>query len=139
MRWQRFAVILTVLNFVMLLWVWTQVRPGSAEDVAPVLRGCGLEMVDEQGHVGAEVKVLPASKKPDGTIGYPKTVPLALSGSQGERHVKLATIEDESAFVLGGESGWVQILSRLESPFVKLHNKDGREQTMMLEGRSTAK
>lgn len=134
MRWQRLAVILTVLNFVMLLLVWAQVRPASAgEGVAPVLRGHALEIVDEQGRVRAEIKVLPAHPT------YPETVQLALSSSQGERHVKLATIEDGSALVLGGESGWVQLLSRRESPFVKLHNKDGREQTMMLEGRPTAK
>lgn len=134
MRWQRLAVILTMLNFVMLLWVWTQVRPASAEDVAPLLRGRALEIVDEQGRVRADIKVLPASKRPDGTIGYPETVQLAISSSQGERHVKLATTEDGSGLVLGGEAGWVQILSRRESPFVKLHNKDGREQTMMLQG-----
>ena len=142
MRWQRLAVILTVLNFVLLLFVWAQVRPAFAEGVAPVLRGHALEIVDEQGRVRAEIKVLPAHptlKMPDGTIGYPESVELFLSSSEGDRHVKLGTTEDGSGLVLGGESGWVQILSRRESPFVKLHNKDGREQTMTLERPATSK
>ena len=142
MTCQRLAVILTVLNFAVLLFVWAQVRPASAEGVAPVLRGRALEIVDEHGRVRAEIKVLPAHptlKMPDGTIGYPEAVQLGLSSSQGDRNVKLVTTEDGSGLVLGGESGWVQLLSRRESPFVKLHNKDGREQTMMLQGSPTSK
>lgn len=91
-------------------FIWSQVRTASADGVAPVLRRRALEIVDEQGRVRAEIKVLPAYptlKKPAGTLAYPETVQLALSSSQGEGHVKLATIEDGLGLVLGGESGWV--------------------------------
>jgi hypothetical protein len=45
---------------------------------------------------------------------------------------------DQRSFSAANPDG-VQMLSRRESPFVKLHNKDGQEQMVMLEGRSTAK
>jgi hypothetical protein len=132
-NWQRLAVILTVLNAVLLIFLVGQVRPVSAADVAPVLRGRALELVDDQGRVRAEIKVRPAEpdfKMPDGTTGYPETVLLRLIDSKGSPHVKLAATEDGSGLVLGGESAYVQILSRGASPFLKIINKDGREQVI---------
>ncbi len=79
----------------------------------------------------AEIKVLPADPKvkmPDGTTGYPETVLLRLIDSEGGPNVKLAATEDGSGLSLGGEKGYVQILSRGANPVVKLVNKDGREQ-----------
>ena len=132
-NWQRLAVILTVLNAVLLIFLVGQVRPVSAADVAPVLRGRALELVDDQGRVRAEIKVRPAEpdfKMPDGTTGYPETVLLRLIDSKGSPHVKLAATEDGSGLVLGGESAYVQILSRGASSFLKIINKDGREQVI---------
>jgi hypothetical protein len=132
-NWQRLAVILTVLNAVLLIFLVGQVRPVSAADVAPVIRGRALELVDDQGRVRAEIKVRPAEpdfKMPDGTTGYPETVLLRLIDSKGSPHVKLAATEDGSGLVLGGESAYVQILSRGASPFLKIINKDGREQVI---------
>jgi hypothetical protein len=130
-NWQRPAVILTVLNFVLLIFVVFQVRPVSAApDVAPVLRGRALELVDDHGRVRAEIKVFPAQpnlKMPDGTVGYPEAVQLRLIDSGGGPNVKLVAAEDGSGLVLGGEAGYVQILSRGASPFLKIVSKDGRE------------
>jgi hypothetical protein len=97
MNWQRFAVILTVLNLVLLMFVLAQVRPVAAQGVVPVLRGHALEIVDDQGRVRAEIKVLPAQptfKMPDGTTGYPEAVQLRPISSQNSPHVKLVTTED---------------------------------------------
>jgi len=132
-NWQRLAVILTVLNAVLLIFLVGQVRPVSAADVAPVIRGRALELIDDQGRVRAEIKVRPAEpdfKMPDGTTGYPETVLLRLIDSKGSPHVKLAATEDGSGLVVGGESAYVQILSRGGSPFLKITNKDGREQVI---------
>jgi hypothetical protein len=130
---QRLTIILTVVNFMLLAFAVAQLRPAAAQGVVPLLRGRALEIVDDQGRVRAEIKVLPAqptAKMPDGTTGYPETVQLRLISSQNGPHVKLATIEDGSALVLGGEKGYTQLLSRGTDPFIKIVAKDGRERTI---------
>jgi hypothetical protein len=134
MRLQRLAVILTVLNFLLLTVLIGQFRPiAAASDVAPVLRGRALELVDEKGRVRAEIKVFPAQpnlKMPDGTIGISEVVELRLIDSAGSPHVKLSTLEDGSGLLLGGEGGYLQLLSRGPMSLVKIVNKDGHVQTI---------
>jgi hypothetical protein len=130
---QRLTIILTAFNVVLVAFAVAQLRPVAADGVVPVLRGRALEIVDDQGRVRAEIKVLPAqptAKMPDGTTGYPETVQLRLISSQNSPHVKLATIEDGSALVLGGDKGYTQLLSRGTDPFIKIVTKDGRERTI---------
>ena len=67
MPWQRAAVILTLLNFVILAVNLFDMR-AAAQSVPPVLRGRALEIVDDHNRVRAEIKVLPA----DPTIKMPK-------------------------------------------------------------------
>jgi hypothetical protein len=132
-NFSRLTIVLTVINLILLAFSLAQLHPAAAESIAPVLRGRALEIVDDRGRVRAELKVFPAQptlKMPDGTTGYPEAVQLRLISSEGSPHVKLVTTEDGSAVVLGGESGYVQILSRGANPFVKLVNKDGREQVI---------
>ena len=110
-----------------------QLRPAAAQGVAPVLRARALEIVDDQGRVRAEIKVLPAQptlKMPDGTTGYPEAVQLRLISSENRPHVKLVTTEDGSGLVLGGENGHTQLLSRGTDPLIKIVTKDGREHTI---------
>ena len=133
MQMQRVLVALTIVNAALLVFFLTHPHGVAATDVAPVLRGRALEIVDDHGRVRAELRVLPAQpalKMPDGTTGYPETVLLRLLTSSNSPNVKLATTEDGSALVLGGESGYVQILGRGTTPLVKLVNKDGKEQTI---------
>jgi len=135
MGWRRIALVLAGLNVVLMLLVLASVRPLAAnEHVSPgVLRGSALELVDERGRVRAEIKVLPAdptAKMPDGTEGYPASVLLRLIDSKGSPHVKLAASEDGSGLVLGGEKGYVQILSRGTNPHVKIVNGVGQERTL---------
>ena len=61
---QRLTTTLTALNLILLAFILAQLRPASAQGVAPVLRAQALEIVDEKGRVRAEIKVLPA--QPDG-------------------------------------------------------------------------
>lgn len=111
---------LPLLNLVLLVFLLAQSRQVAAQDIAPVLRGHALEIVDEQGRVRAEIKVLPAQpnfKMADGTVGYPATVHFRLISSRARPNVKVATTEDGSGLVLGGESdpAYVQILPGQES------------------------
>ena len=109
-------------------------RTEQAATVAPVLRGRALELVDDRGRIRAEIKVTPAQpsvKMPDGTTGYPEAVLLRLINSQNGPDVKLTSTEDGAGLSLGGDSGYVQILSRgANPPFIKIVNKDGRQQVI---------
>ena len=133
MKTQRLGIGLTVLNLVILMFVLLRANSARTPEVAAVLRGRGLEIVDDQGRVRAMIKVFPASPTatmPDGTTGYPETVLLRLIDSKGAPNVKIAATEDGSAVSLGGESNPtnVQVLARGTNTSLKLVNKDGREQ-----------
>ena len=130
---QRLTIALTMVNLIVLAFGLAQLRPAVAQQIAPVLRAHALEIVDDQGRVRAEIKVLPAQptlKMPDGTTGYPEAVQLRLINSQNSPHVKLVTTEDGSGLVLGGEKGHTQLLSRRTDPFITIVTKDGRERTI---------
>ena len=131
MGWKRIALVLAGLDLVLIGLVLVHVRPMAAEHVSPgVLRGSALELVDAQGRVRAELKVIAADpdvKMPDGTRGAPETVLLRLIDSKGGPNVKLAATEDGSGLVLGGEKGYVQLLSRGQNPYVKIVTGGGQE------------
>jgi hypothetical protein len=133
----RLLTALTIVNLVILLVVVFLINSSSKSDgIQTVVKARAFELVDEQGRVRAEIKVLPAEpdfKMPDGSKGYPETVILRLIDSKGGPNVKLAATEDGSGLVLGGDSGYVQILSRSKNPFVKLHAKSGKEQLIKVE------
>ena len=128
---QRLAITLTALNFILLLGVMAQDRVAQAKSPLGVLRGRALELVDEQGRVRAEIKILPADptvKMPDGSVGYPEGVQLRLIDSKGSPHVKLGSLEDGAGLVLGGENrSYTQLLSRGGNPFVKIVDASGKE------------
>ncbi len=130
---QRLVVALTGLNIaVVASTCFSRTEPAVAtSEVAPVLRGRALEIVDDRGRVRASIAVLPADpafKMPDGTTGYPETVLLRLRTSAGRPNVKLGATEDGAGLVLGGESDpmYAQILARGDSTFLKLSNKHGK-------------
>jgi hypothetical protein len=96
-----------------------------------VLRGRGLEIVDDNGKLRAQIIVYPASTAKDGEK-YPDTVLLRLIDPNGRPGVKIATSEDGSGMTLAGDSErreWngVQILAKAAGSTLKLTNKDGRE------------
>lgn len=135
MKNQRFLVVITVFNILLLVFSLGQTRAVVAEGVVPVLRGRGLEIVDDRGRVRASITILPADpsvKMPDGTIGYPETVLLRLIDSKGGPNVKLGATERGAGLLLGGESDptYVQILAEGRSTSLKMINKDGRERVI---------
>ena len=135
MKTLQLLVALTLANAALPMYSLTQRHRAAAEDVAPVLRGCALELVDNHGRVRAEIKVSPAQptlKMPDGTTGYPETVLLRLINSKGAPNIKIAATEDGSALSFGGESNptHVQVLARGANTSLKLVNQDGRQQVI---------
>lgn len=132
MKIQRLAIVLTVINFLLLIFGLAQFSPTVAEGVAPVLRGRALEIVDKEGRVRASIKVHPAGPSvpvPDGKI-YPDTVVLRLIDPNGHPSVKLAASEQGSGLALGGDSDLTYAVLKAEGAesSLKLTNKAGREQ-----------
>ena len=133
MKTHRLTLMLTIINLGTLLIVLFLFTSAFKSDVAPILRGHAFELVDENGKVRAEIKIMPAepsTKMPDGSVGYPESVLFRLFDSEGGPNVKISATEDGSGIVLGGESGYVQILSRTTNPTIKLANKNGDEQVI---------
>jgi hypothetical protein len=133
MKTQRLLFALTILNLALLLYSLGQSASVAAKGAPPVLRGRGLEIVDDKGRIRASITILPADpnvKMPDGTTGYPEAVLLRLINSQGRPNIKIEATEQGSGQLLGGESDptYVQILAKGLSTAIRLGNKDGREQ-----------
>jgi hypothetical protein len=133
MKMQRLFIALTIVNLGLLIFLLAQIRRVEADNVAPVLRGRQLEIVDEHGRVRASIKLHPADrtyKMPDGKIGYPETVMFRLIDSKGRPEVKLGASEEGGALGLVGGFDSTQVLLQAEGTdsSLKLANKDGQQQ-----------
>ena len=131
MKTQRVAIGLTVVNLGLLIFLLAQIRYVDAQNVAPVLRGRGLEIVDAQGQMRAEIKV----HGPETVNGktYPETVLFRMATEQRAPLMKLTVSQDGSALGLSDDSqpGGIELrANRNKGNFVKVVNRDGREQTI---------
>ena len=136
MKTQRLLIVLTIVNLVLLVLVLTAMRPATnagARSAPEILRGRGLEIVDEQGRVRASVTVLPAGTSAAGDR-YPETVLLRLITERGRPSVKLSATEEASGASFAGPTGtrstWVQLEAKGTASSLKLRNEDGREQVV---------
>lgn len=103
-------------------------------DVAPVLRGRALEIVDAQGKVRAQIIVTPAGTLSNGGT-YAETVLFRLINPNGLPGVKVDASEKRAGLLLSRESQaqeWsgVQILTESSGSVLRLRNEDGREQVI---------
>ena len=110
---QRFLIAITVLNGAFTVLSLSQVQQAwAAPDLAPVLRGRALEIVDGNGHVRASIKVQPADPKvvlPDGKT-QPETVVFRLVNPNTGPGVKIASSEDSAGFALiVGQGNYLQV------------------------------
>ena len=129
MKTQRVAIGLTVINLGLLIFLLAQFRSADAQDVAPVLRGRALEIVDAQGQVRAQILV----HGPETVNGktYPETVLFRMATAQRAPLMKLTVSEDGSALGLSDDSqpGGIELrANRNKGNFVKVVNREGREQ-----------
>jgi hypothetical protein len=129
MKLSRFLVVLTTVNLAILLVTLLQLRP-KIDEVAPVLRGRALQIVDEQGHVRASIPVLPAQAQANGET-YPETVLLRLITERGRPSVKISASEEMSGATLVGPSGtsntYTTLQARRTASSLKLKDEDGGE------------
>lgn len=132
-RVERLAITLTLVNVLFLVFSVTQARSVAAQNVASILRGRALELIDERGVVRARLGV----KVPSDVIE------LDLFDKDGVIHVKLGTGSEGSGLVLtdeGKESAtrsYVQILAKRtgtaqfpKTTSITLHGLDGRERVI---------
>jgi hypothetical protein len=133
MKTNHVLLVLLLLNLGIITVQIVKAQSNSLQNTEPVVRCRALELVDDQGRIRAELRIMPAQpnlKMPDGVVGYPETVLLRLINSHNMPHVKLSASEDGAGMVLGGDGGHVQILSRGEKAFVKAVDNGGREQVL---------
>ena len=135
MRIQRIAIALTVINLLILITAMSRIGSAATTQTVPMLRGRGLEILDDRGKVRAQIIVLPADTAAKTARGqnYPETVLLRLIDPNGRPGVKIGTSVDGSGMSLAGDSerrDWngVQILAESAGTSVKLTNKNGRKQ-----------
>ena len=131
MKTQRVAIALTVLNLGLLIFLLAQIRYANAQDVAPVLRGRALEIVDAQGQVRAQILV----HGPETVNGktYPETVLFRMATAQRAPLMKLTVSEEGSALGLSDDSepGGIELrANRNKGNYVKVVNREGHEQTI---------
>ena len=135
MRIQRIAIALTVINLLILITAMSRIGLAATAQTVPMLRGRGLEIVDDRGKVRAQIIVLPVDTAAKTARGqnYPETVLLRLIDPNGRPGVKIGTSVDGSGMSLAGDSerrDWngIQILAESAGTSVKLTNKNGRKQ-----------
>jgi len=133
MRIQLSIVALTLLNLAVLAFTLAEIRTASAQARAPMLRGRGLEIVDDQGRIRASLSVLPAGTSAAGDR-YPETVLLRLITERGRPSVKFSASEEGSGLSLAGPSStketWVVLAAKGTSSSLRMKNEDGREQVV---------
>ena len=135
MRIQRIAIALTVINLLILITAMSRIGSAATAQTVPMLRGRGLEIVDDRGKVRAQIIVLPVDTAAKTARGqnYPEIVLLRLIDPNGRPGVKIGTSVDGSGMSLAGDSerrDWngIQILAESAGTSVKLTNKNGRKQ-----------
>ena len=133
MKTQRLLIALILVNLVIPILALASMRPAAARDVAPVLRGRALQIVDDQGRVRASLSVLPAGTSARGDR-YPETVLLRLITERGRPSVKISASEEAAGVSLAGPSNTKDTYVILEAngtaSSLKLRNEDGREQVV---------
>jgi hypothetical protein len=126
MRLQGLALGLTVVNLVLLVGLLGQLRPLSAQEVAPILRGRELQIVDDAGRVRASISVLPASEQ------TAETVLLRLITERGRPSVKIGASEESAGLSVAGPTGtkstWVTVKADRSSGSILVKSEDGGEQ-----------
>lgn len=135
MKSTRLLWALTVFNLGCLAYQAVPERRAQAGEEPPILRGRGLEIVDDQGRLRAQLTIAPANetfKMPDGTTGYPETVIFRLVTPDGKPRVKLTTSTDGSGLMLLGDSDTTHTILKADGreTSLKLRNDESNEKIL---------
>jgi hypothetical protein len=129
MKTQRLALALTAVNLLLALFLVSQIYRTQANEVAPVLRGRALEIVDDQGRIRANILVH-GPETVNGKV-YPETVLFRMADPKSGPVVKLTASAKGSALGLSDdEDAGVSLYAKDTGSFVKVVDKKGREQIL---------
>jgi hypothetical protein len=128
LRLQPVLIALTLLNAGLLVFLISQPRALAAPTDDGILRGKGLQIVDNSGQVRASISIFPSQKQPDGST-YPETVLLRLITPDGRPSVKLAAMSTGSGFSFTDGKGlsYVQLLAENDDPKINIVDKAGKK------------
>lgn len=126
---------LTVVNLALLAAQVVGLPRAEAGATPAMLRGRGLELVDEQDRVRVQMKLEPANPSyqwPDGQTGYPETVIVRLITADGKPRVKLTTSEQGSGLMLLGATDTTHAVLHAEgaATSLKLRNDEKTERVL---------
>ena len=131
MKSTKFLLALTALNLFLLIALLAQSFGPARASEAQVLRGRGLQIVDEQGLVRASISILPAGRSEGGVV-YPETVLFRLITERGRPSVKIGASEQVSGLSLTGPTGTRDTYAILEAgdetSMLRLRRESGQEQ-----------
>jgi hypothetical protein len=108
------------------------VAPAMTAETAGMLRGRGLEIIDDQGRVRASIHIVPADptfKMPDGRVGYPQTVLLRLINEEGRPSIKIDANADGSGLLVGAArgTGYATMRAKSDGIVLEMTTDDGRK------------
>jgi hypothetical protein len=131
MKPNLFLIAITLLNAGILTVSFIQNRsPVLTPAADQILRGRGLQIVDDSGNVRASIQIMPQSRQQDGTMSA-ETVLLRLITERGRPAVKISTSEQQSGMSLTGPTGtshtYVQALAGSSASAVVVRSEDGGE------------
>jgi hypothetical protein len=126
---QPVLIALTIANFALLVFLLSQISAVAAPTPEDgILRGKGLQIVDDSGKVRASISIMPSEKLRDGST-YPETVLLRLITPDGRPSVKLAAMTTGSGFSFTDGKGlsYVQLLAENDDPKINIVDKAGKK------------
>ena len=126
---QPVLIALTIANFALLIFLLGQTSAIAAPTPDDgIIRGKGLQIVDDSGQVRASISIHPAQKMKDGST-YPETVMLRLITPDGRPSVKLSTTQVGSGFSFTDGTGlsYVQLLAQNDDPKINIVDKAGKK------------
>ena len=128
MKTQRLLIGLTLVNLALLVFLLAQVHRVNADEVAPVLRGRALEIVDNQNRIRAQILV--HGPETVNSVTYPETVLFRMADPKSGPVVKMTASEEGAALGLSDDgTGAVQLYAnRRKGNYLRVANKEGREQ-----------
>lgn len=133
MKVQGIAIAVTLINLALLVVLLAKMNPTSArqnkQNELQVLRGSGLEIVDNKGKLRASITFHEPVEQ-DGKL-YAGGILLRLINSKGQPSVKIDASEDGGSLSFSNESqGYIQLSAKETGGFLKIKNVDGREKVI---------
>lgn len=121
MKFQRTAIVVTVLNLLLLLFVLAQVPSTAQPSVSPLVRARAIELVDEHGKIRAQLNVESTGE-----------VVFRLRDSKGTIRSKYGAGDDGSGLSLMDErtEATVQIRANRSGGSMAVYNRDGQERVI---------